>query len=188
MTLNSPVPDNCVCAALEFSLMRLRPKTVILIVALMLALAVPCYVWLRDVPEMENIPASIHTNVMVAPATNTNPLASVDHFEGRGRAREQIFGIGAILKTDKDSGTLMINGVVPNSPAAEAGLAGNFLIRKIDAIVTDGMKLQECVELIRGPAGSTVRLELFDLDANESRTVELTRRKIQLLNDRERLK
>ena len=160
--------------------MKPRPRTIVVILLLILALAVPCYIWLRETPEPENIPAMSHTNVVIAAATSTGAPVPKVHLQGPARVPEEIVGIGAVLKIDKDSGTPMIGGVMPNSPAAEAGLAGNFLIRKIDAIVTDGMKLQECVELIRGPAGSRVRLELFDLDANEPRTVELTRRKIQL--------
>ena len=74
----------------------------------------------------------------------------------------------------------MINSVVPGSPAAAAGLAGKFIIRKIDDTLAEGMSLQECVSLLRGVAGTKVRLELFDVEANETRTIELTRQKIQV--------
>jgi carboxyl-terminal processing protease len=70
--------------------------------------------------------------------------------------------------------------VVPNSPAAAAGLAGNFIIRKIEDAAVEGMGIQECVNLLRGPAGSMVRLELFDPDANETRSVVLTRQRFSV--------
>jgi C-terminal processing protease CtpA/Prc len=94
--------------------------------------------------------------------------------------QEEIVGIGAILKKDSGTGEIQIMGVVPNSPAAAAGLAGNFIIRKIDDAGVEGMGIQECVNLLRGPAGSMVRLELFDPDANETRSVVLTRQRFSV--------
>jgi len=92
--------------------------------------------------------------------------------------REEVVGVGMMLRME--NGELQVAGLVPNSPATEAGLAGRIFIRKIDDAATSGMKLQDCVQRLRGPAGSKVRLEVFDADANETRTVELTRRKLQL--------
>ena len=116
-----------------------------------------------------------------APIPATNPVIVLDEVApNMPPPPQEIVGIGAVIKRNADTGENMITGVVPNSPAAEAGLEGNFIIRKIDDAIVAGMKLPECVDLIRGPVGSKVRLELFDVDANEARTVELTRRKIQL--------
>jgi hypothetical protein len=95
--------------------------------------------------------------------------------------REEIVGIGVILRVV--NGSVRIQGVVANSPAAEAGLDGHFVIRKIDDALADGMPLKDCVDLLRGPAGSRVRLEVFDQDANETRVVELMRRKLQVQNN-----
>jgi len=96
------------------------------------------------------------------------------------RPAEEIVGIGAMLKVQPDSGAIMISGVVPNSPAAAAGLAGEFLIRKIDDVSTEGMKLRECVERLRGTAGTKVRLEVINTEANEPMVVELTRQKLEI--------
>lgn len=158
--------------------MKRFASLIALVLFLMLSLAVLCYVWLRESSEIEPIPAISHTNVIIAPGSDAGAPMPKVHPQGPARVREEIVGIGAVLGMDKR--VAVIRGTVPDSPAAEAGLAGNFLIRKIDDVVIEGMNLQECVELIRGPAGSKVRLELFDVDANEGRTVELTRRKIQL--------
>jgi hypothetical protein len=92
--------------------------------------------------------------------------------------REEIVGVGLMLRME--NGELQVAGLVPDSPATEAGLAGRIVIRKIDDASTSGLRLQECVQRLRGPAGSKVRLEVFDADANETRAVELTRRKLQL--------
>ena len=74
----------------------------------------------------------------------------------------------------------MIMGAVPGSPAAAAGLSGKFIVRSIDGQSVEGLGLQDCVNLLRGPVDTKVRLEVMEVDATESRTVELTRRQIQI--------
>ena len=157
----------------------------LLICCLAVIVGTACYVWLgkptvRQTPPLKNVSIVVVSNGVVVPATP----ASDGHEEPQPafikRTSEEIVGIGAILRKDQGTGALMIAGVVPNSPAAAAGLAGNFVIRKIDDAVIEGMGVQECVNLLRGVSGSTVRLELFDGGANETRTVELIRRKVPL--------
>ena len=69
--------------------------------------------------------------------------------------------------------------VLPDTPAAEAGLSGGNVVQKIDGIPTDGKPPQQCVDLVRGPAGSQVKLELVDPTRNQTNTVELTRGMVQ---------
>ena len=167
--------------------MKQKPHLIVVILFLAFFIGVACWYWLRDgdasmespvpSPSFEAPPPGKSNVAAHAPPTNVAQrrvlLAS-----GR-RSQEEVVGVGAVLRTD-NAGAIMITGVVPNSSAAAAGLAGNFLVRKIDDVATDGLKLSEAVNLIRGTVGSKVRLELFDLDANEAKTVELTRQKLQL--------
>ena len=130
-----------------------------------------------SVPDTNVVP---HSNIVSIPAPEV-PLALPNvRLETLPSRPAEVVGIGARIKADPNTGALMIYGALPNSPAAAAGLAGEFVIRKIDNVLTEGMKLQECVKLIRGVAGTKVRLELFNVDANEAMTVELTRQKLQL--------
>jgi CubicO group peptidase (beta-lactamase class C family) len=91
-------------------------------------------------------------------------------------ARELI-GVGVALELLKGVGALRITKVLPESPAAKAGLTDGLLIVRIGEAGTAGKSLVECVDLIRGPEGTKVRLELMDVDKKEIRTVELTRQK-----------
>ena len=91
-----------------------------------------------------------------------------------------VVGIGAGLAIDEQTQQLKITIVYPNSPAAQAGLPVGFVIQKIDGVATADKSLAECVNLIRGTAGTKVRLELVDPNKSETNTVELTRQKIQL--------
>jgi C-terminal processing protease CtpA/Prc len=91
---------------------------------------------------------------------------------------QEIVGIGAILKTDSDTGLARIMGALPNSPAAKAGLSPGMLIQKIDDTWTDGLGLQECVGLIRGTVGTKLRLEVWDPEEDVTNAVELTRERV----------
>ena len=87
-------------------------------------------------------------------------------------------GIGVLVRADNHS--LVIMGVQPNTPAAKAGLARGLVIQRIGDASTDGKTLRECVDLMRGPVGSKVRLELVDPAKNTTNLVEFTREVIYL--------
>ena len=93
---------------------------------------------------------------------------------------EDIVGIGAVLKSDDETGAPLIVSVLPNSPAHKAGLQAGSVIQRINELSTDGMELGECVRLIRGRAGSKLRLELFDRRRGVTNTAELIRQKVQV--------
>lgn len=67
-------------------------------------------------------------------------------------------GIGAEIGVKK--GQLQIIAPLSDSPAERAGVRAGDLILKIDGTDALGMQVDEAVQLIRGPKGSTVRLEL----------------------------
>lgn len=90
----------------------------------------------------------------------------------------EIVGIGARLDLDEKSKELKIAGTIPNSPADKAGLSGRIVIRSIDGTTVAGKSLAECLNLLRGPAGSTIRLEIDQ--EGQSKTVELKRQKYQI--------
>lgn len=70
--------------------------------------------------------------------------------------------------------------VLPNSPAAQAGLPEGLLIQTIDGQPTASKTLMECVRLIRGKPGTKVRLELITPDGTRTNTLEITRAKVLL--------
>jgi membrane protease YdiL (CAAX protease family) len=94
-----------------------------------------------------------------------------------GRPQDVFTGIGVELG-EKDH-EIIIRQVVPNGPASKAGLSGGLVILKIDGTTTDGKSPKDCADMMRGPAGSKVKLELVDMTGNKTNTVELTRGKIE---------
>lgn len=92
---------------------------------------------------------------------------------------EELIGIGAALDLNTDTHEPRITQVLPQTPAEEAGLTAGLVIQRVDDVATRGKALSACVDLIRGPASSKVRLVVFDPDKLETRTVEVTRRKFR---------
>lgn len=86
-------------------------------------------------------------------------------------------GVGVGLALDPTNHALRIIQVLSNSPAAQAGLSPGLSVTRIDDTPVAGKELLECVGLIRGTAGTKVRLELLNPDHSETNTVELIRRK-----------
>ena len=92
----------------------------------------------------------------------------------------EIVGVGIQLRLVETADAPVIMQVVPESPAAEAGVTEGLLVGGIDEVSTQGRQLKECADLIRGAVGTKVRLELINPATHETNTVELTRRKIKL--------
>src|ERR1700722_19005863 len=87
-------------------------------------------------------------------------------------AQEHIGGIGALVESKNHA--LIIIQVLPNTPAFKAGLIPGLIIQKIDGTATADKHLKDCVDMLRGAAGTTVKLELIDTAQSQTNTVELT--------------
>jgi RNA polymerase sigma factor (sigma-70 family) len=94
--------------------------------------------------------------------------------------KDPLIGIGAVLMVDPKTRAIQIRRILPDSPASRAGLAAGLELQKIDDVPVSGITLAECVNRLRGPAGTTVRLELLVPDQRETNVVELIRQQIQL--------
>ena len=93
-------------------------------------------------------------------------------------AQEQVSGfIGIDLGIHQHK--MRIIHVRTNTPASKAGLSPGLVIQKINSTPTEGKSLADCTKMIRGAAGSKVKLELVDTANRKTNTVELTRERIQ---------
>jgi carboxyl-terminal processing protease len=92
-----------------------------------------------------------------------------------GQGQYQVGGVGAQLEQKTIDGPAQIKAVVPGSPAARAGLKAGLLILAIDGAPTAGKPLADCVNLVRGAAGTRVRFTVVDPDAGTTNQITLTR-------------
>ncbi|MBI3816397.1 S41 family peptidase [Candidatus Peregrinibacteria bacterium] len=88
-----------------------------------------------------------------------------------------ITGIGA--EVDQKSGVLVVVSPLPGSPAEKAGIQPGDQILAADGADLTGLPLEEAVDKVRGPSGSTVKLHI--LRSGESLDVSIVRASIKLL-------
>jgi carboxyl-terminal processing protease len=89
---------------------------------------------------------------------------------------DRVVGIGMQLGIEEHQ--VVIANVMPEKPAARAGLAPGLVVRKIDGTPTTGSDLARWVEMVRGEAGTKVVIEVFDPAAGSTRTVEIVRERV----------
>jgi len=86
--------------------------------------------------------------------------------------------VGLILS--KKSGYVGVVGVVPNSPAAKAGLSTFDMIESIKGIATRDMPLAYASLLLQGEVGTTIDLSVVRVRRPEPQAVKLTRAMLSL--------
>jgi hypothetical protein len=91
----------------------------------------------------------------------------------------QVVGIGVAVS--KISGEpLVIRQVLPGTPAEKAGIKQGFMILCTDGTSTAEISLSECVDLLRGPLGSTVTLVTLDTALQKTNKLAIKREAITL--------
>ncbi len=88
-------------------------------------------------------------------------------------------GIGAAVRTD-ELGRLVIAEPFIGRPAAEAGVLRGDVVLEVDGQSLRGLSLYESVQLIRGPAGTTVTLTILREGAPGPFPIDVTRARIEI--------
>jgi carboxyl-terminal processing protease len=86
-------------------------------------------------------------------------------------------GIGALVTME--DGVLSIVSVYEGRPAQKAGLRGGDVIAQVDDTVIENMSIYEAISLIRGPAGTSVRLKILR-EGEAPFDIEVVRAKIDI--------
>jgi len=138
--------------------MNTRAKLLIVLLAVLVGIAV--FVFLnRPSPPL--------------PRTRSQPQVT------RQSETREFVGIGLALKIDPVTKRFVVDGVVRDTPAADAQLKRGSIVSKVDDVPLEGKSLSEGVQLIRGPVDSTVKLEVISPDG-QTNVVELTRRSFKV--------
>jgi thiol-disulfide isomerase/thioredoxin len=77
-------------------------------------------------------------------------------------AEQPMGGVGLALGVDTNTGAIRIMRVIPNAPAAKAGVVAGTLLHKVGDTLLRGKSPTDCVALIRGPIGSALPIEVVD--------------------------
>lgn len=133
-----------------------------------------------DLPTMQEVTYGAIRGVLVAIGDDDTSFIDPEH---AAIMREDITGgfegIGAVVNM-LPNGRLIIVEPLPGRPAAQAGLQRGDLVLKVDDTPIQNMTLIEAVSLIRGPAGTTVRLTILRKGVREPFEVTIVRERIEL--------
>lgn len=102
-------------------------------------------------------------------------LPPADQKEAADQLAGTFEGIGVWVATR--NGKMTIVAPIPGSPADEAGIRSGDVILRIDGTSVAGLTDTEALDLLKGPAGKTVTLELQRTDGSAD-TLEIERRRI----------
>ncbi|MGN1327007.1 MAG: S41 family peptidase [Clostridia bacterium] len=85
-------------------------------------------------------------------------------------------GIGVYVANNTVDNTILVAGVMKNSPALEAGMQAGDIITKVDGVPYTGEELSDATKVLKGQEGTTVKVTILR-DGKESE-LTVTRKKI----------
>ncbi len=94
---------------------------------------------------------------------------------------EQYGGIGVHISYDDENKGIIILGIMPNTPAQEAGLKVGDIILTVDDLVVTKETYSECTDKIKGEEGSTVKLTILR-NSDEMLEKQIQRKTISVNN------
>lgn len=95
--------------------------------------------------------------------------------------KQQVAGIGIVLKVDDTTGELVVTTPMPGSPALKGGVRSGDRIVQIDGNdLPAGTKLEPVVKLLRGPVGTPVTVGVKRGGSQELLAIQLVRDTIKL--------
>lgn len=136
---------------------------------------------------------ALFEGAMEGMVSQLDPYSGYVNPEEYDRLRENLDqefgGVGIVVELNPETKRLTVMTPLMGTPAYKAGLRSGDQIIEIDGKDTEGMTLEDSVELMRGPEGSDVRLKLLRADVAEPIAVTLQRARIPIesvLGDRRR--
>ena len=89
-------------------------------------------------------------------------------------------GIGSVIRMSKKENRAVVSEPYEGTPSQQAGIRAGDVILTVDGKSTDGMKLEDVTQRLRGEAGTTVEVRVRRPGVSSPLTFMLTRRTIQL--------
>ncbi len=128
--------------------------------------------WSIDETKMSRQAISSFVSGLGDPFSSYLPPVQSKEFQDDIAGTNSIEGIGAILwQTER---WISIEEVLHSSPAAQAGLKPLDIIMKVNGTGVQNMSVNEVVDIIRGPKGTTVDLTLARTTDNTLEIIEKT--------------
>jgi carboxyl-terminal processing protease len=91
----------------------------------------------------------------------------------------ELTGVGIQLSQDEETKDLVVIAPIEDTPAFDAGILAKDVIIEIDGKSTEGMDVNQAVNLIRGPVGTEVTLKILR-DKKEQLEFRIKRERIEI--------
>lgn len=136
------------------------------------------YYFYEDQVSAQELADGIYKGMISALGDPYSEYYSKEELEEAVNSNQGIsYGIGAYISMSKQMNLAMINGVMEESPALEAGLKEGDIIYEVDGESTQGMSLTQVVNRVKGREGTTVRLSIYREGENDFLDFEIKRAK-----------
>ncbi|MDD3303905.1 MAG: S41 family peptidase [Clostridia bacterium] len=119
------------------------------------------YIDIDDVSMDELIDGAISGLANAAGDPYTHYVTEEEYNEMLTSGTEKYGGLGIHLTYDKETGGILIVGVMPNTPAYEAGIKAGDIIAKVGDKMVSLENYKECVDNMKGTVGESVHLTML---------------------------
>ena len=107
---------------------------------------------------------------------HSNYLDPRTFYKMRSRQEGSFFGVGIIIS--RRNGKITVIAPMAGTPAASKGLRTGDIISAVEGEATEDLSLDDVVDLVRGPEGTTVKLTIDRPGLSDSFTLDITRTRI----------
>lgn len=136
------------------------------------------YYFYDDQVSAEDLQDGIYKGMVQALGDPYSEYYSVEELEEAVNSNKGIsYGIGAYISMSKQMNMAMINGVMDESPALQAGLREGDIIYEVDGESTQGLSLTQVVNRVKGREGTTVNLTIYREGESDFLDIQVTRSK-----------
>ena len=131
-----------------------------------------------DPPDEQELIRAAIQGMLTSLDPHSGYLPPADYDEMRQDNSGEFGGLG--IEVTMEDGIVKVVSPIDDTPAAKAGIMANDLIVEIDGTQVQGLTLDEAVDKMRGPIGTSVKISVFREGINEPLEFELTRATIAL--------
>ena len=133
--------------------------------------------YVEEVNQSDTIDAAIN-GVLQSLDPYSSYLSPKNLEEMQTETRGEFGGLG--IEVGMEAGVVKVISPIDNSPAEREGVKAGDYIVKINDIQVQGKTLNEAVELMRGPVGSTLEITVRRIGLKKSLVFNITREIIQV--------
>ena len=126
-----------------------------------------------DPPDEEELIRAAISGMLRSLDPHSDYLPPVDYDETRQDMSGQFGGLG--IEVTQENGIVKVVSPIDETPAARAGILANDLIVALDGVSIENLSLDEAVDKMRGPIGTTIKVTVIREGVNEPLDFELTR-------------